>query len=394
MNSNQSALRSNIWKLYLAKFVGNFEFVAAIFVLYLLSNGLSMTQVLLLQSFFTVLIFFLEIPSGVVADLFGLKRTLMLSQISVTIGFIFYGFSSSFYWFLLAEFFIALGISLYSGTDSAFVYDTLKQIKEESKFKKVMGRVNAIGTTSIGISAALGGYLATIFGQRNLFFFGASFFVIGTILLSFLKEPKLYVKVEDRDYFKHLREGISYSLKHPEIKKYIIYFSLFGAFTYMLFYLIQPYFEIGGLSLVLIGLGVSGYFLFKAIGYSFTDKITKYFKNKDKLLIYLLVIVGIFFVLLNFVNVWIGMGIIFIMMFLSALKELIVDNEVNTYCKASHRATILSVKNMSKSLLYALFGPIIGYTTDTFSLHITLMLMGGTLLLFGVYVVFLFRKKN
>jgi len=32
---------------------------------------------------------------------------------------------------MVAEFFIALGFALYSGTDSAFVYDTLKQVKKE-----------------------------------------------------------------------------------------------------------------------------------------------------------------------------------------------------------------------------------------------------------------------
>lgn len=390
----KSKLESNIWKFYIAEFVGSFEFVSAIFVLYLLSNNLSMTQVLMLQSFFTIMIFLLEVPSGVIADTFGLKRTLALSQICVIFGFILYGIFSSFTTFMLAEFFIALGWALNSGTDSAFVYDTLKGVNKETTFKKVMGNVNALSMISVGISSAIGGYLASLFGYRYLFFIGASFFFLEFILILSLKEPKMYQDIEDVNYFKHLKEGVAYVYKHPIIKKYIIYLSLFSAFTYMLFFLIQPYFQIGGLSLTVIGLGVSGYFLFNALGYFCTDKITKLITDKNKLLVWLLFLVGTFFILLKFVNVWAGMLLIFVIMFLSAVKELVVEHEVNIHCVSSHRVTILSVKNMSKNLFYTLFGPVVGYLTDTFSLYISLMLMGATLLIFGVYVIFLFYASS
>ena len=157
------SVESNIWKFYVAKFIGSFEFVAAIFVLYLLSNNLSMTEVLILQSFFTIVIFSLEIPSGVLADLFGLKNTLILSQFFVIVGFVLYGMFYTFATFMIAEFFIALGFALNSGTDSAFIYNTLEQVKKEDTFKKIMGRISAIYVLSIGLSAALGGYLASLF---------------------------------------------------------------------------------------------------------------------------------------------------------------------------------------------------------------------------------------
>ena len=88
------------------------------------------------------------------------------------------------------------------------------------------------------------------------------------------------------------------------------------------------------------------------------------------------------------------MLIMFLIMFISSIKELLVDHEVNTYCKDSHRATILSVKNMSKSLLYTLFGPVVGYITDIFSLKISLIVMGTTLIIFGIYILILFNITN
>ena len=133
MTKKQEQLNANIWKFYITRIIGNFEFITAIFVLYLLANNLTMTEVLILQSFFTILIFLLEVPSGVIADLFGLKRTLIISELCIIIGFILYGLFSTFATFMIAEFFVALGWALYSGADSAFIYDTLKQMKKETR---------------------------------------------------------------------------------------------------------------------------------------------------------------------------------------------------------------------------------------------------------------------
>jgi len=230
-----------------------------------------------------------------------------------------------------------------------------------------------------------------------LFFIGAAFFSLGLLILLTLIEPRIYKKVEDRKYFKHLKEGVSYSYRHPEIKKYIIYFAVFGALTYMLFYLIQPYYKNGGLPLALIGLGVSGYFLFNALGFFLGDRVAKLFKSNDRLLIYLLFMIGALFISLKFVNVWLGMIIIFVIMFFSSIKELIVDNEVNKHCPSSHRATILSVKNMGKSLVYTLCGPVVGYVTDVFSLKTSLLCIGLTLIIFGIYITIMFysvRNKS
>lgn len=389
MKSN--LVKSNILKFYIADFFASFEFAAAIFVLYLISNDFSMTQVLILQSFFTVSIFLLEVPSGVFADLFGLKKTLIISQICVIIGFILYGLFSTFFTFMIAEFFIAMAWALNSGTDSAFIYNTLEQIKKDGNFKKVMGRIQSLSMISYGISAAIGGYLASLVGYRNLFFITAIFFTLSLLVMFSLVEPKIFRKVKDRNYFKHLKEGVSYAFKNQKIKRYVIYISVFGALMYMLFFLIQPYYEKGGLSLTLIGIGVSGYFFFNALGFYLTDYISRTFEDKDDLLIYMLFIISALFIILKFVNVYFGMIIIFTIMFFSSIKELIVDNEVNKHSAPSHRATILSVKNMGKSLVYTICGPILGYITDVFSLNTALLCIGITLMIFGVYITIMFK---
>ncbi len=390
---NTKSIESNIWKFYIARFVGRFEFIAAILVLFLLSNNLTMTQVMILQSFFTIIIFAMELPSGVIADLFGLKKTLILSQLSIVVGLVLYAFFSSFATFMIAEFFMALGWALNSGADSAFIYNTLKELKQELTFEKIMGRLNFLTVLAVGLSALLGGYLASITGYRNLFFIGGTMYFIGFLVLLSLKEPTKQVQDESKHYIKHLKEGLNLTKNNRELKKYIIYYSILSAFTFILLFFIQPYLEIKGLSLTMIGICVGGYFLFEAAGYLFTEKVSSWIKNK-KLLLFILILIAISFLLLNMVSVVIGLALIFFIMFLSAIKEVVIDYEVNKLSTNKHRATILSIKNMFKNLVYVLIAPLLGYWTDKFTLEKAFLMMGIILMIFSIYIYFLFKENR
>ena len=61
---------NNIWKFYLFKIAGALELTIAIYVLFLLANNLSITQVMILETIFMCLILLFEIPSGIFADFF------------------------------------------------------------------------------------------------------------------------------------------------------------------------------------------------------------------------------------------------------------------------------------------------------------------------------------
>ncbi|MBS3127617.1 MFS transporter [Candidatus Woesearchaeota archaeon] len=397
---DKAAYESNIWKLYLTSFIGNLEFVSPVFVLFLLANQLTMTQVFLLQSLFTVIIFIMEVPSGVAADLFGRKQTLALSYLFICMGFIIYGISSTFPFFIIAETFIALSWALYSGTDSAFVYDTLKELKREKQFKKIMGNIAACLMLGLGLASLPGGYLGELLGYRSLFFIGAFFFFIGFLFCLSLTEPKHYKKAEDTHFFKHLREGFSYAGKNQQIRKYIIYFSLIAAFVWLLFFFVPPYFEEQGYSVTVIGLIVGFGLLFQAAGYYFTEKISNKIKHDDAILLWILFITALGFILLFFVPPLVALVTVLCLSFLNAIKEVISDHAIHQQTPSSHRATILSVKSMGKNIMFAIFGPILGYATELYDIKTTLLSMGVILFVFLVYILFLFyftkeeKKEN
>src|SRR3989344_6835397 len=134
-------IKSNIWKMYLYTFFISLSFFTPVIVLFWQDNGLSLTKIMLLQSIFSIAVVVLEIPTGYFADVFTRKRALVIASFSVFFSMLVYGFSSNFYQFLIAEILWAVGMSFISGTDSAFIYDTLKDIKREKEYKKIQGNV-------------------------------------------------------------------------------------------------------------------------------------------------------------------------------------------------------------------------------------------------------------
>jgi MFS family permease len=80
----------------LFQFLNQLLFSIPIITLFLQDNGLSVTEVMLLQSVFSVIIVLLEVPSGYFSDIFGRKKTLIISSFFSLLGIIFYSLGASF----------------------------------------------------------------------------------------------------------------------------------------------------------------------------------------------------------------------------------------------------------------------------------------------------------
>ena len=136
-NSIAGQYKGNIKKLWLYKLLLNLDFFSGVLIPFFIDWGrISFTQVMILQSWFMFWIFILEVPSGVIADKIGRKKTLIISALAFSIGPLVYASYPNFYVFLLGELFFAIGLSFSSGAIEALLYDSLKQIGREKDSKK------------------------------------------------------------------------------------------------------------------------------------------------------------------------------------------------------------------------------------------------------------------
>ena len=102
--------------------------IAAIVVEYvpfLLEIGFSLSEVALLGLGYSILIAFIEVPSGIFADIYGCKRAVQLSQTIYCCGICFYGLASSRYYVFIAVPVTALSFALQSGARQAWMVSQL-----------------------------------------------------------------------------------------------------------------------------------------------------------------------------------------------------------------------------------------------------------------------------
>ena len=96
-------MHNNILKMYFLKAVLWFMVAMPIIVLFFLEHDLTLTQVILLQSIYSISVAFFEIPSGYIADVFGRRKTIIFSTIFSFMGYVVFSFYSGFFAFSLAQ---------------------------------------------------------------------------------------------------------------------------------------------------------------------------------------------------------------------------------------------------------------------------------------------------
>ncbi len=107
-------LERNILSLYGLKFSRWFLLPMPIIVPFFQDLGLSIQEIMWLQSIYSITVVAVEIPSGYASDAIGRKQTLLIGSILTTLGFILYAIAGNFFSLLAAAMTIAIGSSFVS----------------------------------------------------------------------------------------------------------------------------------------------------------------------------------------------------------------------------------------------------------------------------------------
>ncbi|MBI5077116.1 MFS transporter [Candidatus Falkowbacteria bacterium] len=178
------------------------SFCFATYVLFLRENKLSFAEIGWVNFAFMIAVFAFEVPTGVVADYFGRKYSIIVGMIIETIGLFAYFFATGFWGFVTAEFILALGMSFISGAIDAWVKDSL----DFNGSKKKIGVVFSQGEFSSRLAMILGGFFGAVIGNYNL-----RLPWLAAAILSAISIP-LALKLIDESYFVKKKLGVKESL--------------------------------------------------------------------------------------------------------------------------------------------------------------------------------------
>lgn len=265
-------LKQNIRKLYVIKFFSVFLFLVPVMVLFWQENGLSLTEIMVLQSLYAISIVLLEVPSGYLADRVERKQILVAATISYFLGHLILAFGVWFRWFLLAEILFAFAISFTSWADSAFLYDTLKELWREKEYKKIRGNLKFIFLWMASISAVIGGMLAKygIWSHDDIFrqvaMLGPLFIFFAIPISVTLYEPTRMRLVIEKKYWLHLKETLAKELRTQKSLWWVmLLFAFLWASTQFALRFYQPYFVHIGVDILYFWFIFGGFQLFTAV---------------------------------------------------------------------------------------------------------------------------------
>ncbi len=383
-------VKSNLWKIYLIKLFSSFWLIAPILIPFYESNGLSATQVFTVQAVYSLTVLIFEIPSGYLSDVIGRKRTLILGSIFLPIGVGVYAFSNSFITFVIAEFIIAIGNSMRSGTESAVLYDSLNELKQTSEYKKTEGKAHFYHNVGTSTASVLGGFLALI-TLRTPFYINIITAAMLIPLSISLIEPRR-IKLVSENHLKEILRIVKYSLTHAKIRSLIIYSSLLlstgitGVWSYYM------YFGKLGLSVGFYGVLFAVFGFCSALG----GRQAHWLENKigGKTSLFLILLISPIFISLGLIKSIFLIPFIFLNGFLWGFSVPLFMDYLNKIIKSDIRATVLSVESMISRFSFVIVAPIFGKLIDVYSLSFAHISMGVFFLVIGLLSLFLLKKNK
>ena len=132
-----------------------------VFFLYM-SQSLPLDQVIELSAIYYLSVFVLEVPSGYFSDRIGRRTTLLLAASSLVGSYCCFIIGAGFWWFAAGQFLLASGIAMQSGTDTAFLYDSLKTLGREAEYAQREADAEQWGMIMLAIATLSGGALGLI----------------------------------------------------------------------------------------------------------------------------------------------------------------------------------------------------------------------------------------
>lgn len=234
----------SVLKYYLYKSTKAVEFYRPIMYLFFLAQGLNFTQIAILEAIYNLTTLFGEIPTGYIGDRVGRRNSLLTGTALISLTLLGIGLSSSF--LALAALYVcwSMGYNFRSGSEDAWLYDTLTDDLSEDEFAHVRGRGESVALAVGAGAAIIGGYLGSV-DLSYPWFVAAAVTAIGVFVLLTIDEPETYERTDTTKLsFRRTLSIVRRTVAQRNIRSFVLYYYvLYAAVTYLVFVFLQPIFE-------------------------------------------------------------------------------------------------------------------------------------------------------
>lgn len=367
-------IKAQIHKLYTLTMVGYFRIAGASWVALLALRGFSMLEIGMLESIFHIVSSCFEIPSGVVADVFGRKKTMVLASLVSFVSGLFMILSNNFWSVAFAIGFSALSYNLESGTREALAYDSLKFAGQEEKYNKFASTEMMLYRITSSTATLCAGF-ALWLGYRKAYAFDIVFSLIAIGIACSLNEVSVSNdentdNKENNNPNANKNAKIGYRLKNviteswrfmiinKKARSIMVINAIIGAVSTLVLFFLQAKLPLAGLNDALLGpalfvMGLGAAFGAKAAGFFPKWKYKKY------------IIISSIGVIFAFAMVFTELPYIMILggfagSFFDDFIEVRTDIILNEMIPSEQRATLISVNSFMFSLVMIVMSTLMG----------------------------------
>jgi MFS family permease len=328
------------------------HFIAAVLVPFFTEwGGISFSQVLFLNFWYTFCVFIFEIPTGTIADFFGRKVSMLLGSIVSILAILVYVSYPNFYVFMAGETIWAMAFTLKSGANEALVYDSLKMIGEEKASTKIFSRLESCKMAGILTGALLGGVLAKYGGLKMPVISMIVPFGLSAVFIAMLKEPPAGEKVTKASYVQILKGGIEFFARHRILKILTLDMVAIGSFTFLIIWSYQMLLKDAGVDIIYFGMVHAMMCLAQIVVLQSFSRFERVLGRKRRLLAATAIISGAGFVALGLARApWLIISVIVVIAGFGLSRTPLYISYMNKFIPSEKRATVLSVTSMARNI--------------------------------------------
>ena len=368
--------------------IGNYKLIdiiyGTVYIVIMVNEGLSIMEMSVIFSISSFLLFIFELPSGVLADLYGRKKMIGIGLIFIAIGYLIYTVSNSFWIFLVASLFVQLGNALQSGNMSSWYYEITDKYSLSSRREKVFINASII-VHAFGILGALFGISMSIVGEKNLLYICIFFCLVSSVLNFFYLEDNYGRKQEDK-IFLEVYNSTKQFIKDRKMNKVIIY-NLATVFIFTAFIVCWQLFVLEKLMLPesMIGVILLTFMITMLVAQFALKIINKNFSNASTIKVSLRVIFISFLIMTISWNmaVFIVGGIIFefALSILLTADSIWLQEILPSEYRSSYYAAISAINAVVGSVATIL----LGFIMDYFNISLVWLIAGIVALLGSIF---------
>ena len=322
-------------------------------VIWQLSRGGTLFQVSVVVAIITAVALITDLPTGIFADKYGRKLSLIVGTIALGVSFILLGLASNFLNFCIYALLNGLGWSLLSGAEEAYVFETAEQLK--STYKRSISNVYITDEVATIVGLGTGALITSLAGLQKTIFVAAIALMLAALLSVYLlDEPKKHKSTQATDK-KHIFEHtVNFFKKNSSYGLIMVLFAIYyegGRFLW------QPQLINSGLKIYELGLVYAGFKLFSITG-SFLAKHHNFKEYKTPLALAGIMLAGSFVLISDS-----AMGIVIAGFCIYSFAEnytRILQSDFLNKAITKGRASILSLNNTVRNTYSAALTPILG----------------------------------